>query len=192
MGVVKVPCEAYTVRTDHPYPEWGTFYLRPWQRAENGATYYGGELAAYTSFGTYAYHWTHCGEPFKSFLGEIGFDYFMGKAEPKYLEFDFDASLAAIRRLVLEHRRCTDIDAETAAAIWEGLRNIESNGDCGGHAFVDALYSIDELREVTQEPYEYARERPSAQAVGFWRELWPLFLSELRAEMVGAHVGSLA
>lgn len=183
MPVTKIPAEAYSLRTEHKIPEWGTFYVRQWERTENGTTYYGGELAAYTSYGAYAYHWTHCAEPFKAFLCQIDFDYFMQKAYPKYQEFDFDGSLAAIRGVVLDHRRRTDIDAKTAATIWEGLQDIEDGGDCGAHAFVEALYRVDKLRKVTQAPYEYSRERASAQAEGFWRELWPLFTAALRTEM---------
>lgn len=121
--------------------------------------------------------------PFKSFLLGLNFDYFMQKACPSYMGFDFDASLSAIRRRVLEERRATDIDRETAASIWGELESIECGGDDGGHAFVNALYQIGKLQHVTQEPYEYAKERPSPQAIGFWRELWPLLKAELASEV---------
>ena len=188
MSSQKIPSEAYRVRTEGTCPEWGTFYLRDWAHTERGTTYYGGELVAYTSFGTYGYHWTHCGEPFKAFLCDLEFSYFMQKASTEYKEFDFDASLAAIRRTVLEHRRATDIDKATAKDIWEALQNIEAGGDNGGHTFVGDLYAIAKLSRVTQEPYEYARERPSAQALGFWRELWPLFTGALRQELAAQQV----
>lgn len=183
MSVRKLPCEAYHLRTAERFGEHGTVYLREWQQEHNGSIHYGGEIVANTSFGVYGHYWTHCGVPFKRFLTGLEFHYFMEKACEKFKEFDFDASLASIRRAVIEHRKDTSIDKPTAAAIWSQIKDIESSGNNGGHQFVADLYAIDELRRVTQEPYEYAREHPTAQAVGFWRELWPLLVAELKREI---------
>lgn len=183
MSVERIEVEGYKVRTAGPCPEWAHIFVREWTRARHDGIAYGGEIAIHGSFGTYAYTWTHCCVSFKQFLIGVEFHYFMEKASPQFKEFDFDGSLANIREAVLRARRIGDIDRRTAAVTWEGFDDIRSEGNGGAHKFVSDLYDIEALRRVTQEPYEFVRERPTAACTGFWRELWPPFIDELKREV---------
>lgn len=183
--VHKGVADVYTVRTANG--EWGTVFVDGWTAppvAGETEPRYGGHFSAVTTFGQYGATWTHCGMPFKQFLVGLERDYFMSKAAPqgKYREFDRQATLEGLRAALFEARRHTDIDRADARAIFDGLRALD-DGDGGPSDLVRSLYDIRELRRLTQEPYEFLRERMDPQAEGFWRHLWPLLLGQWRTEV---------
>lgn len=184
--VSKDAADMYRVRTANG--DSGVVFVHAWtvpaSRPEQ-QPYYGGHFAAVTSFGEYGATWTHCGLPFLEFLCSLEFDYLMTKAAPEghYRRYDHDATIASLRRLVSEGRRQGDIGKDDAREVWEALDRL-AREDNGGHALITELRDVPKLRILTREPYEFIRETPSANARGFWTDLWPLLLTQWRAEIL--------
>ncbi len=125
-------------------------------------------------------------------MQEVEFDYAFGKFMGAKLEqFDGEASMRAMRERIIENRKHTCLRKADARALWDALDDCESEATCSENDWVRALGDAAEtLRldrkplaaEFLSEPWEYIQTRPKPCAVNFWRELWPLFIAELRRE----------
>ena len=144
-----------------------------------------GAFSCYSSFGTYAYCWTHRGsQTLKQFLRGLDFSYFMEKTRPGYRRFDPDATIEGIKRFIIEQRR-TSISREEARSAWNALPGVDANTAdnvfhefCSSHALMD-VYGGDY--------YGIARECPDGDSRGFWKVIWPEFIAALsKAE---GHIG---
>jgi len=77
--------ECYTIRAEN---EWAYIYIDE----DNGV------FTSYSSFGNYAYRWSHIGgRTLKAFLSGLNFDYFMGKTRREYLRFDPEATVVGVQ-----------------------------------------------------------------------------------------------
>lgn len=197
MSVTKTVRECYEVRDGKPGGEWANITLHCWDRRANvgtqhEGTYYCGEITIQSSFGTWGYIWTACANPFKEFLQEIEFEYAFGKFMGSKLEqFDGEGSMRAMRERIIENRRRDWLSKADARALWDALKDCESEATCSENDWVRALgdaaasLRLDrrpDAAEFLSEPWEYIQTRPKPRAVNFWRTLWPEFIGALRAE----------
>lgn len=165
----------YRVRSDKGY-EWADACVRSWPR--------GGAISIQSSFGTFAHSWNATGDrPFTDFLRSLDFDYFMTKARPgDYLEFDSDATAAAIRKAILETRREGVIDKEDARKAWREIDGLE---ECHGDEFKHALYYQGNVLGVVFGGDWLGVplcDRKNIQCVRFWEDLWPHLCATWKAE----------
>lgn len=195
----------YRVRTNY---EYATIAIREWQgRGIDDTPRELGEILIYSSFGSWAYQWGHLGRPFKRWLLTAEFDYvftkFMGT---KLRVFDGEGSVKEMRCRVIEKRRYGDIDKPTARALWDELEANESEAESSERDFVETMSAIsqrfedgwsvdtDDIERLSErqrnaamqllsEPWERIARKHDHQAVGFWRDIWPVFINYLRAEL---------
>lgn len=193
--------EAYTVRKDG---EWANILLHSLSRqsACGTKTYLGGELIINSSFGSWGNTWGHCGMPFKRFLVGLEFHYMMGKLMPASLsEYDGDATVASLKRRLLEMRRKHRLDKEYTAELWQEICGHDYEMGESLESFVRACGEIQRemeepwyrrpgrdmelVEELLGEPWLMAEERDKPAAVGFWNTLWGEFTDHLRTELLG-------
>lgn len=192
MSVVKTTRECYEVRANG---EWANISLGRWDRPTRGdaadAYYYGGELAIRSSFGTWGYTWTACAVPFKRFLTGIDFEYAFLKLMGDRLNlFDGTATLKQIQRDIIYRRRHDELSAGEARDVWDAVlweaERIESGDQSAfGYAMWDVAATIGRhpMADYFNDPAGWpTRTRHNPQAVGFWRDLWPEFVSALIEE----------
>lgn len=197
-GVTKTTRECYEVRDGMRGGEWANIMLNCWSRPVSSGegrtdTYYCGEITIQSSHGTWGYIWTACAIPFKEFLCGVGFDYAFGKFMGSDLkQFDGEGSMHCLRRQLLEGRLHTELSKEEARALWNALKDREDEVTSSLNDWVNTLTDIaDNLWEdqhkaavkMLDEPWELAQTQPKPCAVNFWRDLWPLFVDALKAEM---------
>ncbi len=192
MSVTKsTDAEVYAVLKNY---ECATIMLRCWSRpdhvgTEHARTRYCGEILIHSSFGSWGNTGTACGKPFKLFLLDADFGYVFTKFMGTKLQvWDGEASVASLRRRVLEWRRSREIPSAAGRELLDAIDSYSSELESSSHEFVECVYRIADdlglpsIRSLLSEPWELTETQPDPQAVGFWRELWPEFCTALRAE----------
>lgn len=196
MPVTKSMRECYEVREDQRYGEWANITLACWENPRHpdyGRTsmYYCGEITIQSSFGTWGNIWTACGVPFKKFLIGVEFDYvftkFMGA---KLHRFDGEASLQEARKWITGGRRDHRLSKQEAREAWDALDDACWMGVHSNHEFGSAMMDVASelgpkhpLHDNFADPCGWpSNTHYDAQALGFWRQLWPLFVETLKAE----------
>jgi hypothetical protein len=196
MPVTKTTRECYEVRDGQRGGEWANITLACWDRMANVGTkhegiYYCGEITIQSSFGTWGYIWTACANPFKEFLAGAEFDYVFTKFMGTKLDrFDGDASVREVCKWITEGRRDGSLSKSEAREAWDALEDVRSVAEYGEHEFgtamMDVARSLDDrhpLHDHFADPCGWPRcTKYDAQAQGFWRQLWPLFIEALKAE----------
>jgi hypothetical protein len=159
--------ERFIVRKEH---EWAFVYIDEQT----------GVFACYSSFGTYAYCWTHIGErTLKEFLRGLNFDYFMGKARPGYRRFDAEATVKGIKQSIIEQRRDGYINKSDARNAWTDAEGLWHDNQ---HEFFEQLCSSAPLMKFYDGDYcDIGRETPDGNSRGFWEAIWPEFLKQISA-----------
>lgn len=189
MSVKKTTVEAYRVSANG---EWATIVVQGWQRPDGGASLppmEQGEILIHSTYGSWGHYWTHLGVPVKQFLVGTSFDYFMGKMMRGSLrEFDFAASLSLWKQHLVEARRTRQLTGEQFREVWDESCRPER---VSVELFVDRLERSRPV-ELRDHPLwdslgSYVVARNSSQAMGFWRDLWPKFIGQLRHEMTAAN-----
>jgi hypothetical protein len=197
----------YRIRGGHGDHEWATIALRAWRvdgtKLSGGEPRECGEIMIYSSFGSWAYQWGHCGVPFYRFLVGADMDYVFTKFMGADLtEFDGDGSVKALRQQVIEHRRFNGWSKETARALWDAIEDRSLQLEASERDFVEACHEIssefdedgigrilnrgadaDDIRNFLSEPWERTTTRIKPAARGFWRDLWPHLVAQLRTEL---------
>lgn len=183
--------EVYRIRTTGH--EWATIVLFEWQATGNDGTQREcGEILIHSGFGSWANSWGHLGTPFKSFLLKAECDYiatkFMGADAYK---FDGALTVRELRRRLLRWRQESQLNKDEARQLWDYIEEREVELECSTHDFVGAmqqgeteLVSSKAMRRFLQEPWESLATSLDIQFAGFWREVWPVFLEQLKAERV--------
>lgn len=140
-----------------------------------------GCLMVHSSFGTWGHDWVNLGQGFESFLQGAGYDSLMGKLTGERREFDYHASLASWKRHLVMARRTRNLTEEQLREVWDATC---FGAECGAELFAHRLVEGRplEMRDhpLWSEPASYVVCRPSERAQGFWREIWPMFVSHLR------------
>jgi hypothetical protein len=143
-----------------------------------------GVFTACSSYGDYAYIWSHRGsQSLKEFVRDLDFDYFMDKtrgAESK--RFDFYATIKGMREFVADARRQRDISKEEAREAWTDLEELEGDHTDSADLFVDRVYASKAIGEAYGYDFEgVICNSANIQCKGFWEMIWPEFLKQLPA-----------
>lgn len=171
--------ERYDVHTEHS--EWAaTIALRDWVRPNNvGNVLHGGEILINSDYGTYAYSWGNMGSPLKDFLCRIGRDYIIDKlTNGNDTEFDFDASLTAVKKEIRRMRKKHEI---TRAEAHEAMDELPSE-DEGRDQFIRRLWDMDLFKDG-DPPTEFVKELECPQITGFYKNVWIPFTEHLKTEL---------
>lgn len=192
-SVTKSVMETYTIRNRG---EYATIALRC-SEAKGEDRYYTGEILINSSFGSWANYWGACGRPFKEFLQKLDFHYTFGKFMGASLEvFDEDETIADIKRKLIEVRRENRITHEEVRDLWEQVDDIETYSEesfgNGCREIGSNLGPRHPLHDYFNEPWDLKRTKPDVQATGFWREIWPHFITELKKETDAGVAAALA
>lgn len=193
----------YRVRGGHGDYEWATIVVREWCTQPDpmcgGRKRECGEILIYSSFGSWAHQWGHLGTPFRRWLLTADFGYvftkFMGE---KLSRFDGDASVREMFKTIATNRRERTLDAEQAREAWDLMERHRSQAEASEHDFGYAMLDIaryldDEhpLHDTFSDPCGWPRStHDDYQAVGFWRDIWPVFINHLRTELQPAAVAA--
>jgi hypothetical protein len=180
--------QTYRIRVDY---EWATIVLFGWQATGNDDTPREcGEILINSSFGQWAHGWGHMGVPLKAFLLDIDRGYAAGKfLGSAALKFDGNLTVRQLQMRLLSWRKEGQLDRYEARQVWDYIEASEDELKCSANDFVNAMqYGQTELiptkavRRFLQEPWELLASSIDIQFAGFWREIWPVFLEQLRSE----------
>lgn len=199
--------DVYHVRAGY---EWATIALKGWQAKDfDKQPREIGEILIHSSYGSWAYQWSHLGRPFKQWLStHDDKHYIAGKflADKAYV-FDGEKSVRDLRQSLIEHRRTGDISKNDARTIWdfidENSFELESSADRFVQVLMDCARDADWQDEDPTHKYrEHAPgrgaryflaepwERPSTslnrQFSAFWDTIMPVFQQALRDELASA------
>ena len=182
--------QTYRVRTARH--EWATIVLFGWQATRNdGTPRECGEILINSGFGQWAYSWGHLGVPFKRFLlkaerGYIATKFMAADAH----KFDGQLTVRELRLRLLRWRKEGQLNKDEARQLWDYIEQNEFELESSTHDFVGAmqqaeteLISTKAIIRFLQEPWEHIATSLDIQFAGFWREVWPVFLDQLRSEI---------
>lgn len=184
--------QTYRIRTARH--EWATIVLFGWQTDSftDGTPRECGEILIHSSFGSWSHSWSHLGRPFKAFLlkAERGYvaSKFMGADAYK---FDGKLTVSELRKRLLRWRQEGQLNKEDARQLWDYIEEREDELESSPNDFVGVMQeakselvnSVD-MRYFVEEPWEHLATSLDIQFAGFWREVWPVFLEQLKAEQV--------
>jgi hypothetical protein len=181
---VKVTTETakvYKLRGDEGsgWSTWAVIIIRSWKG--------GGSIDVQSDYGNYAYIWASIGErDIRSFLMNIGYDYFMSKAHPSrgYVT-DWDKTAEEIKRLILEARR-EGMDADKARQVFDDLASIDH--DDGFFWNAREYPALGRFLSDHDHPTMRARD---AQCNGFWERIWPHACAAWKAELASERAPAL-
>ena len=142
-------------------------------------------MQCHSSFGDYAYSWSHPGESFKKFLIglERDYEYLLGKVSNT--EFDFEESIKNWKEMIIEYRRDGSLDKEAARDCWQVIADCESYGvEEEGYCYckVAENSTIRENFLDAWEIFDGVKSFPPA-AMTFGKVIWPMFCNVLREEL---------
>lgn len=173
MKIERRTAEVWEFHEGHEYAVF-TVYIRP------NDSYF--SLSIESSFGGYAFAWTHPGGDFYKFLAGLNLDYVKGKMVGRDEVYDSVETSREIRKEILQLRREKSVSAEVALKEWMEADEVESGGEI---EFSQWCQDSDLFRD--SEPYLLYRTTDSARARDFARMyemFWPAFSAELRETKV--------
>lgn len=169
------PIERYIVRGEGDRRgEWAFIYLDE----EKGV------FTACSSYGDYAYIWSHHGDrSLKAFLRDLDFDYFMGKTRGRdYKRFDFHATIKGMKEYIADARRQLDLTKDEARDAWTDIEELAGDSTDSVDLFVDRVYASQAIGEAYGHDFgDVIRNNPDRQCKGFWDVIWPELLKQLPA-----------
>lgn len=161
--------------------DWADAAVREWPK--------GGSISIQSSHGTYAYSWNAIGPGrFLEFLVSLDFDYFMGKAHPDYKVFDYEKTMAGMRRMIIERRgENWGFTKEAARECWDDLKLWGGEYTASADHFLAEILRSSALCKLFDGDYcGLMRYSPDGQTLGFWRDLWPALCETWREELAAA------
>lgn len=201
MSVTKTTgADVYSVRNAG---EWATIVVREWSDArEDGREQHRGEILINSTFGSWSQYWGAPGVRFRKFLVGLDFGYLFGRFMGLSLDqYDGDATLAKLQRELLDLRRRRSICREAARYTWNEIDSQAGRMQESVEGWVDGCHAVqsecesswakrsipshelDDISGLFEEPWLATETRDHPQAVGFWRDIWPEFVTALRAEL---------
>lgn len=151
--------------------EWATFYVDDPGHA--GPGYF--VLAIESSFGGFAYAWSHPGGDFKRFLADLDCGYARSKMVGLDTVFDGAATARALRAAI-EQRGLGEEIAHEEIALLEDLEGLD---DASAEA---EFYAYCQNTTVLAAPWEYACTKPGERSRDFeaiYELFWEPFVTEL-------------
>lgn len=177
MNIVKTTMDCYRIRNNG---EHATICLSGYHLQRDDR--HGCELLINSSYGSFAYHWSHCGEPYRKFLIGLDKGYLLGKLVPQkdLYEYDNVGSLRALRQHILENRREDVLGKGWARKLWDSSCDLDSF--LSAEEFVSAIQEDNELNKLN-EPWDFCRTKQCARYDHFWNEIWVPFVNQLKEEV---------
>lgn len=144
---------------------------------------HGVELLLNSGYGTFSYHWSHCGEEYRKFL--IGLDkaYLLGKLVPSadLIMYDNEATVRDLRRHILTMRREWQVTDSVARELWD--ETIDLDSFLSADEFLRACRDCEALTVHIQDIYEFCRTRRHPRYDRFWETVWLPFTATLKKEL---------
>ncbi len=134
-----------------------------------------GCISILSDHGNYGYWFGQPGCEFRKFLCECDDDYLGKKFSGGRREFDLEDSVKHIRYMIRTWRRDGSIDKTTAAQEWELARDLDAVNITPEQWYFQTGFS---------DASEMLLYRVPIQLQMFLKHLWPLFIEQLRAELV--------
>jgi hypothetical protein len=145
-----------------------------------------GLLAIESSYGIFNHVWPprHRRSDLPIFLARLGMDYFMSKARGNGAQiFDLDATVKAMKDVVLEARRAANIDKFRAREAWDAIEDVKAENPQTSEHCSTLIFDVadgETLPEILgSEWYELLATTASPECVGFWKTLWPSVITSL-------------
>lgn len=179
--IKKSNMECYRFRNNS---EWATICVHAYETPDmgGGRLRQGGEILIYSSYGSFAYHWSHCGDPFKVFLTKITRDYTLRKFLGNEMEeFDKEGSITAVKRAILSYRWEGSLSKDDARECWDDVPLLD---ECHSSEGFWVQYSESSaLLKFDAEGYEFICQREKPHLEHFWNEIWLPFITHLKVEI---------
>ena len=175
--------EVYKFREVSDTHLWANIYVDVADSDNNGA----GTILIRSDYGSWDFFWGTCGSPFKKFLAEVGKDYLIRKLNGPNKEFRQHEWQIDARRIVDEYFDECDPEDEEKEGANEELDEIDRN--CNFHSS-EAMYAYISgncpyLSDVFSNSGEYPNGNfVSRQLEMFVEQIWPVFVEELKKELV--------
>lgn len=165
--------------------DWATICLQHYSvpdKLSYGEHRQGVELLVHSSYGSWAYHWGHCGCDGRQFLIDCEKGYLMGKLVPQQDLYVFDpkASEKALRHHILEYRRAGALTKGKARTMYDAACDL---GSFLSHEEFVGVVQGNEALSWIQEPWEFCRTRMCPTIDQFWDRLWLQFTNQLKEEI---------
>lgn len=135
-----------------------------------------GTFSAVSSYGNFAYIWTHIGRStLKEFLVGLDYCYFFGKtAATRGYVFSPEKTTEDLKRYIIEQRRDGSISKAKARSAWDDLERVEGRNES------DYFHELSDARDLMDvlgwDYYDIARQEKDPQCLGFWSDIWPEFV----------------
>jgi hypothetical protein len=141
-----------------------------------------------SEYGTFSYYWppAYRGEDLFTFLADLDFDYFMGKAaKQRYRILDLERTLTDLRLRLIEGRRGGWIGRGVARDRWEALERLEGEHMVTGEDFMRVWHDVSELADWLYGMDAYYLEKDDPGARHFWDVIWKALIDspEFRRHM---------
>lgn len=147
-----------------------------------------GCISIISDYGDFGYWFGSPGCEFRRFLTGCGDSYLMNKFSGGKEEFDRDATERAARDLVLENRRDRTLTKEGAREEWQQVCDVDWDDE-----YSRARWYFEETKLVDYGASDVLHYRTPMHVQMFVKELWPLFIEQLKAELAAesehAHPG---
>lgn len=172
-SITKSSVEVYKIR--HPkYFYWADIFID-----DSGTK---GRISIASDFGAYQNYWGACGCSFKEFLCKIGMHYAADKFRADQW-FDLDSTIKHYKSIIIEYRRSGSIEASYARKLFDQVKVlIDASGE---PEFCVLIQEQPELMKFW-DWCPYLSRTVTPQFKNFWEEIWPVFVRELKKEMIPA------
>lgn len=176
--ITKSTVECYKIRQDKGF-YWADIVVD-----HNGNK---GRISIASDFGSYQYYWGACGSSFKEFLCGIGIDYAAAKFGAGRW-FDLEKTIKMYKEGILEYRRMDRMDKDYARKLFNSIKKVHENCDGSGE---ETFYAEMQRHDELMKYYDWMPTVGydiTPQFKNFWKELWPVFVGELKNEIKSIEV----
>lgn len=147
-----------------------------------------GCISVLSDYGNFGYWFGAPACEFRKFLTGCGDDYMHSKFSDGEREFDQVGTERAAKDLVLRARRNQDIAREEARDEWDAVKGVDWSCE-----YSRSKWYFEETKLVDCGASEVLQRRIPMHVQMFVKELWPLFIAQLEAELAAeaalAHPG---
>lgn len=159
---------------------WAHIFIRDGQAGYGDSLRHWVEVSVVSDFGEFGRHWSHIGCDWREFLSGLSFDYAMGKMLGSRFRTPLSVADAAdkARREVLDLRRQGGLSRPAARDLWNAIGDAEGT-DGNARDFLREWDHFSSGAMYANQLYDARWDEPSAEARGFWEEIWPHFITAI-------------
>lgn len=155
----------YKLKSAAPFAPWARIWI-----TDDGC------FTAISDYGNFGYWWGSPGSEFRKFLISADAGYVENKLADGRKEIDALATSDTVKREILDRRRRKTITRVCARSEWDLMLSVDWESECERCGWYFNATSLGEMEDVL-------RYTPPRQLQAFMKNLWPLFLDQLRAEL---------